>query len=277
MKKEFLIGFSPCPNDTFIFDAMVNGKIDTEGCIFNYETADVETLNNEARRNTYDLTKLSFFAYPAVSDVYQLLDSGSALGNNCGPLLIAKKEFPLEDIPLLNVAIPGHFTTANFLLMFAFPDLKTKNEIVFSGIEDAVLSGKCDAGVIIHENRFTYMQKGLRKLLDLGEYWETKTAHPIPLGGIAVKRELPDETKYALNRIMHRSVAFALENPDHSEKFVRHHAQEMEAAVTKQHIQLYVNNYTLSLGNKGKEAVEYMFDFAFSQGLIGELPTEIFL
>lgn len=277
MKKEIFIGFSPCPNDTFIFDAMVNGKIDTEGYSFLFETHDVETLNLQAKQVKFDLIKLSFFAFPAVAEKYQLLDSGSALGSNCGPLLISKSKFPFSEISDLKIAIPGIHTTANFLLSFAFPDAKNKTEYVFSGIEDAVISGKCDAGVIIHENRFTYMQKGLQKLMDLGEYWESQTGHPIPLGGIAVKRELPEETRHALNRIMQRSVAFALENPESSENFVRTFAQEMNDNVVKQHIQLYVNDYTLNLSEKGRSAIEFMFSYAFKQGLIVEIPREIFL
>jgi 1,4-dihydroxy-6-naphthoate synthase len=277
MKKCLTIGFSPCPNDTFIFDAMVHGKIDTEGYTFSFETADVETLNALAIQHKYDLTKLSFFAYPTVASKYQLLHSGSALGSNCGPLLISKNSYPLSEIPNLKIAIPGVHTTANFLLSYAFPDAKNKTELVFSDIENAVISGRCDAGVIIHENRFTYMQHGLRKLLDLGEYWETQTGHPIPLGGIAIKRELHTETRQALNRIMKRSIVYALQNPESSKDFVIAHAQEMQQDVMKKHIELYVNHYTESLGTKGTEAINFMYSYAFEKGLITQMPADIFV
>lgn len=277
MKKEITLGFSPCPNDTFIFDAMVHGKIDTEGFIFHYDTADVETLNLQAVQRKFDMTKLSFFAYPAVAKNYQLLHSGSALGNNCGPLLISKKVYPLTEVPSLSIAIPGLRTTANFLLSYAFPNAKNKTELVFSEIENALVTERFDAGVIIHENRFTYAQKGLHKILDLGEHWETKTGHPIPLGGIAVKRDFPEETKQALDRIMQRSVSYALQNQEASEDFVTANAQEMQSDVVKKHINLYVNHYTESLGDKGIEAIHFMYRFAFENGLIAELPADIFV
>lgn len=277
MTQHITLGFSPCPNDTFIFDAMAHGKIDTEGYRFSFETADIETLNSQAIQGKYDLTKLSFFAYPAVVKKYQLLHAGSALGNNCGPLLISKNDFPLSEVPSLHIAIPGIMTTANFLLTYAFPEARNKTELVFSEIEKSLLDGRFDAGAIIHESRFTYMQKGLRKLIDLGEYWETQTGHPIPLGGIAVKRDLPQETKQALNRIMKRSVAYALQNPESSKDFVTSHAQEMQPEVMKKHIGLYVNHYTESLDTKGMEAIHFMYRLAADNGLIAEMPEDIFV
>ena len=277
MTQRITLGFSPCPNDTFIFDAMVHGKIDTEGFHFSFETADIETLNAQTIQHKYDLTKLSFFAYPAVTGDYQLLHSGSALGNNCGPLLISKNNFSLSEVPSLRIAIPGIRTTANFLLTYAFPEARNKTELVFSEIEKALIDGRFDAGTIIHESRFTYMEKGLRKLMDLGEYWETQTGQPIPLGGIAVKREFPQETKQALDRIMKRSVAFALQNPESSKDFVTSHAQEMQPEVIKKHIGLYVNHYTESLGTKGLEAIHFMYRFAANNGMIAEIPKDVFV
>ncbi len=253
------LGFSPCPNDTFIFDAMIHGKIDTEGLDFQVEMADVEVLNKKAMEGTIDITKLSYHAYAYLTHQYQLLHSGSALGNNCGPLLIAKKEFTYKQIPTLKVAIPGKYTTANFLLSYAFPNLNNRKEMLFSDIENAVLTENADAGLIIHENRFTYMEKGLVKLIDLGEYWEMNTGLPIPLGGIVVRRNIPTDTQQKINRVLSRSVEFALKNPDQTLPFVRQYAQEMDDKVMMQHINLYVNDYTLDLGEKGRQAIRHMY------------------
>ncbi|MCB0519510.1 MAG: 1,4-dihydroxy-6-naphthoate synthase, partial [Saprospiraceae bacterium] len=245
------IGFSPCPNDTFIFDALVNGKIDTEGIEFEVVMADVEALNKQAFAGDIDITKLSYHAYAYLVKTYVLLDAGSALGKNCGPLLIAKR--PLSDAEVNNghIAIPGKFTTANFLFSLAFPEAGKKQEMVFSEIEGAVLGGKADAGLIIHENRFTYQQKGLIKIIDLGEFWESSTGLPIPLGGIVVKRSLPSEVKLLVNRLVAKSVRYALENPAGTKEFVRSHSQEMEDEIINEHIKLYVNDFTVSLGGSG--------------------------
>ena len=175
------LGFSPCPNDTFIFDAMVNNKIDTEGLSFEVTIADIEELNRRAFRRSLDITKLSYYAYAYLIKDYVLLHAGSALGNNCGPLLISKPEYLKSTVENLTIAIPGMYTTANFLLSLAYPDVTKKVEMRFLDIENAILQNKVDAGVIIHENRFTYQLRGLVTILDLGEYWETQTGLPIPL------------------------------------------------------------------------------------------------
>lgn len=256
------LGFSPCPNDCFIFDALVHQRIDCEGLEFNVVLEDVETLNQKAMRGELDITKLSFHAYGHVLDKYILLRAGSALGFNCGPLLISKNEITDIKSQIKSVAIPGKLTTANFLLSIAFPDLKNKIEYVFSDIENAVLTQEVDAGLIIHENRFTYQEKGLKKVVDLGEYWESLIHAPIPLGGIVIKRDVDDDLQQKVNRLIKKSVEYAFKNPEASMPYVRAHAQEMKEEVMKKHIALYVNEYSIDLGETGKNAVQLLFDKA---------------
>lgn len=279
MSQQLTLGFSPCPNDTFIFDALLHHKIDTEGLDFVPHIADVEELNSKAFKGDLAITKLSYHAYAYVSDKYQLLNAGSALGNNCGPMLIAKEEIAdlQQTIKEMKVAIPGKFTTANFLLGVAFPEVREKVATLFSDIEGAVIDSRVDAGLIIHENRFTYQQKGLKKLIDLGEYWETKTGLPIPLGGIAIKRDLPQELKEKVNRVLRASVEFAFANPDSSKDYVKAHSQEMEDDVIRQHIGLYVNDFSIDLGAKGKQAVEKLYQIATENGIIPGLVEPVFV
>lgn len=255
------LAYSPCPNDTFMFDAMVNQKIDTEGLSFEVSLKDVEALNNDAFKNIYDVSKVSFNACLGLADSYQLLKSGSALGNNCGPILISKiKDRHLDANS--KIAIPGIYTTANMLLTIARPDLKNKIPHLFSEIEQKVISEEVDAGLIIHENRFTYQEKGLFKLIDLGEFWERKTGLPIPLGGIIVKKSIDLSTKLKIERVMKRSIEFAFDQPDSSNNYVIKHAQEMDFDVVKSHISLYVNHYSLELGKIGIKAIERLFEEA---------------
>jgi len=269
------LGYSPCPNDTFIFDAMIHGKIDTEGLQFEVQLGDVEELNRKAFAGDLDMTKLSYHAYAHLSEPYRLLQSGSALGRNCGPLLIAKSDLDRSEIEAGTIAIPGMYTTANFLLSLAYPNAQNKQETLFSDIEQAVLDGKVDAGLIIHENRFTYQDKGLVKLMDLGEFWEGSTGHPIPLGGIVLKRSLGDELYEKVNRVLQRSVQYAFDHPDSSQDYVSAHAQEMDPAVMRQHINLYVNDFTVDLGAEGRNAVERLFSMAHEKGVIEE-AIEVF-
>ncbi len=271
------LGFSPCPNDTFIFDAMIHKKIDTEGLDFEVIMADVEVLNKKAMQGDIHISKLSYHAYAYLTHQYVLLNSGSALGNNCGPLLIAKKQYTPQEIPKLNIAIPGKYTTANFLLTYAYPNLNTPKEMLFSDIENAVLHEETEAGLIIHENRFTYTQKGLVKLIDLGEYWETQTGFPIPLGGIVIHRNIPVEVQQKVDRTLRRSVEFALNQPEQTMSFVRQHAQEMDEAVMMQHIQLYVNDFTVNLGTKGRQAIRHVYDKAAELGIVNISNTDIFV
>ena len=276
---KITVGFSPCPNDTFIFDALVNKRIDTEGLEFHIQLGDVETLNSKAFNAELDITKLSYHAFAYMTDNYQLLRSGSALGKNCGPILIAKEEIShlRSQISHLKIAIPGKYTTANFLLGIAFPDAKNKTEMVFSEIENAVLQDKADAGLIIHENRFTYQSKGLKKLIDLGEFWETKTGLPIPLGGIAIRKNFPLEVKLKVERLIRKSIEFAFANPEASKEYVRCHSQEMEASVIQSHINLYVNNYSVNLGAEGEKAVKEMYAIGKENRIIPEMPDGIFI
>jgi len=266
--RHLSIGFSPCPNDTFIFYALLHGKIDAEGITFEPIIEDVEALNRRAFAGELDATKLSYHAFAHLTERYALLDAGSALGNNCGPLLIAQQPMDEASVNAARIAIPGKMTTANFLLSLAFPKAQQKTELLFSEIEGAVLRGDVDAGLIIHENRFTYQQKGLVKILDLGEYWETTTGLPIPLGGIVVNRDLSLETQQSINRVMRRSVQYAFDHPSDVMPFVRQHAQEMEAAVMLAHIELYVTRHTVDLGYDGREAVRQMFRIALEKGVL---------
>lgn len=190
---KLTLGFSPCPNDTFIFDALVNKKIDTDGFEFDIFLEDVQTLNQWALQQKLDITKISYGVFPLLTDNYNLLDAGGALGKGVGPLLISKKQFPFSEINNCKIAIPGKNTTAHLLFSLAFPEAVKKEFMIFSAIEYAVLNGNVDCGVIIHENRFTYQQKGLIKIMDLGEYWEEKTSCPIPLGGIVMKKSYETE------------------------------------------------------------------------------------
>lgn len=271
------LGFSPCPNDTFIFDAMIHGKIDTEGLTFDLILGDVEELNQRAFRGDLDITKLSFHAFAHLLDTYCLLDSGSALGRNCGPLLIAKQPLDKPTIEAGTIAIPGKYTTANFLLNLAYPAAQNKQETLFSEIESAVLEEKVNAGLIIHENRFTYQERGLVKLLDLGEFWESTTGMPIPLGGIVAQRKLNREILETVNRVLRRSVEYAFANPKSALPYIRQHAQEMDEEVMYAHIDLYVNSYSLDLGREGKEAVQFLFEKAISLGQIPASEKAIFL
>lgn len=262
------LAFSPCPNDTFIFDALVHGKIDTEGLGFDYRMDDVESLNRLALAGNIDMVKVSFHAWLYLTRQYILLNSGSALGFGNGPLLIAKKEFSGKDLKRISVAIPGMYTTAHLLFRIAFPEIEEKQFMVFSEIEDAILAGKVDAGVIIHENRFTYEQKGLKKIVDLGEYWEHLTQSPIPLGGIVVRKTLKKEIIDKLQRIMHRSVIYALEHPNDAMLFVRSNAKELDIDVIEKHIGLYVNRFSIDLGAEGKKAVSQLLHVARERGLL---------
>ncbi len=254
------LGFSPCPNDTFIFDALVNRKIDTGDFEFEVILEDVQTLNRWALEKKLDISKVSYGVWPLLQKDYDLLDSGGALGNGVGPLLISKNNILLRDIDQLRVAIPGEQTTAHLLFSLAFPNAKRKKFMVFNQIESAVLNGEVDCGVIIHENRFTYMQKGLVKQIDLGEYWEQKTKAPIPLGGIIMRKEFKESEKSEVERLIRDSVAYAeAYYPDLSEYVVRH-SQEMQESVMRQHIDLYVNHFSLSLGEEGRHAVDILLD-----------------
>lgn len=274
------LGFSPCPNDTFIFDALIHHKIDTEGLEFEVFFEDVESLNQKAFLSELDITKLSYHAYAKVLKDYVLLDAGSALGFGVGPLIIAREALSPDDLrlqPDLRIGIPGLHTTANFLLGIAFPELQNKAVMVFSDIEQALLQGQIDLGLIIHENRFTYQDKGLKKVIDLGEYWEQLTGMPIPLGGIMIKRGHTPELQQKVNRLIRKSMEYAFANPASGIDFIRGHAQEMSEEVMYQHIKLYVNDFSVDLGQQGRQAIRILFDHAVKQGIIPPPQQSLFI
>lgn len=267
MKHKLTLGFSPCPNDTFIFDAIVNKRIEVGDFELEVVLADVEELNRMAADGKLDVTKISYNAFAYVHYQYQLLNGGSALGNNCGPLLIAKDKLTESELKQASIAIPGERTTANFLMSFAYPEVKNKKPLLFSEIESAVANGDVDAGVIIHENRFTYQEKGLVKIADLGEVWERKTGFPIPLGGIAIHRRVRPDYRRKFDRLLKKSVQYAFDHPDASKEYVTCHAQEMDEAVMRSHIDLYVNDHSLDLGEKGKAAIQKMYEVGKQFGM----------
>jgi len=262
------LAISTCPNDTFIFDALVNKRIDTGNFTFELVLADIQELNDLALSANADLVKVSYAVYPFISANYQLLTSGSALGKGVGPIVISKKKIYPDELNSARIAIPGAKTTANLLFSIAFPATKEKKVYLFSDIEDVVLSDEVDAGVIIHENRFTYQKKGLRKVIDLGNFWEEQTGLPIPLGGIAVRRHLPESVKLELNRLVKESVKYAFSNPKNSYPFVRAHAQTLEDEVIQKHIELYVNSFSEEIGESGKKSILRLFAKAEEVGFI---------
>jgi 1,4-dihydroxy-6-naphthoate synthase len=274
---NFSLGFSPCPNDCFIFDALVHKKIDTQGLDFDVVMEDVEALNQRAFKGDLDITKLSYHAFLYLTNQYALLNSGSALGFNCGPLLVKDSKTQIENIDHASIAIPGKYTTANFLLSLAFPKAINKKEILFSDIEEAVLSQKVDAGLLIHENRFTYKEKGLEKIIDLGEFWESLIHAPIPLGGIVIKRSVDVKLQQTMDVLIKQSTQYAFANPESCMPFVKQHAQEMSEEVMKKHIALYVNEFSIDLGAIGKNAIQLLIDKASENGLIEGVAPHIFV
>lgn len=275
MKLTF--SFSPCPNDCFMFEAIVNQRIELEGLDFSVRLADIEALNQSTFAAATDVTKLSYHALAYCLDVYELLDAGSALGTDCGPLVVAKREISKEEVAAgkLNIAIPGKYTTANFLLNLAFPKAQNKTELLFSEIPSVLLTGQVDAGVVIHEGRFSYQSQGLQRIIDLGEWWHAETGLPLPLGGVAIKRSLPSDVKERVNRVVRRSVQYALAHPDAGSDFVRAHASDMNEEIIWQHINLYVNEYSIELGEKGERAVKTLFEEGQATGMLPALRTAL--
>jgi 1,4-dihydroxy-6-naphthoate synthase len=274
---KLTLGFSPCPNDTFIFDAMVNGHIDTHGITFDHVMEDVQTLNLWAAEGKLDITKLSYNTFLHTVEQYALLHSGSALGQGVGPLLVANKPLDLTRAADLKIAIPGLNTTANLLLSLALPEAKNKTEMIFSDIEAAVLDGRFDAGLIIHEGRFTYQKKGLVKLMDLGDWWEQATHAAIPLGGIVIRRDMGAKLAATVDGIIRESLAWSWKRYPQLTDFITNNAQEMEEEVMRKHIQLYVNDYTTDLGEVGRSAINTLFTKANAAGLLQSgMPDNIF-
>lgn len=276
MNTRFSLAFSPCPNDTFMFEGLVNQRLKSNLAV-DYQLLDIEMLNEAALEKRYDFTKLSFGVYPKVAEHYQVTASGCALGYKCGPLLISKPGTDLASLKNQVIAIPGIHTTANLYLGILFPELKNKKEYLFSEIEQAVLKEEVAAGLIIHENRFTYAAKGLISLADLGDEWEKRTGLPVPLGCIAVKRNLPAEQKKQLQAALRESIELAFAHPELSKDFVACHAQEMSPEVQQQHIQLYVNNFSVDLGEAGENAIRFLFKEGARLGLLPPLKDSVFL
>jgi 1,4-dihydroxy-6-naphthoate synthase len=272
MQTNFTLGFSPCPNDTFIFDALVNNKIDTEGLSFDTVLEDVQTLNRWAIEGKLDITKLSYGVLPLVLDNYTVLNSGSALGKGVGPLLIANRQFSIDNLVEDQlIAIPGENTTAHLLFSLAYPKAKNKVFLRYDEIEQFVLANK-GLGVIIHENRFTYQDKGLIKIIDLGDYWEKETNNPIPLGGIVIRRSYGIELQQKIDRLIRKSIEYAFGNYPELTDYIRIHSQEMSEDVMRKHIDLYVNNYSIDLGTEGKSAIHKLVD-VYKQTRADTLPA----
>lgn len=253
---NFTLGFSPCPNDTFIFDALVNKKIDTGDFHFDVRLEDVETLNELAKKERLDLTKISYGVLPLVAKNYVVMNSGSALGKGVGPLLISQKPVDFDQVEHYTIAIPGENTTAHLLFSLAFPNAKNKIFKRYDEIESSVLQSEKILGVIIHENRFTYMDRGLYKIVDLGNFWEEKTGLPIPLGGIVAKRSFDENVLMKVDALIKESMEYAFENYPLITGYVKQHSQEMEPEVMKKHIDLYVNKFSINLGKDGRNAIQ---------------------
>ncbi len=276
MRNPITLGYSTCPNDTFIFYAAAHKRIDLEGLRFDIRLEDVETLNQWAENSVLQITKLSFAGLGHILDRYALLESGAALGRGCGPLIVAKTGLTPDTLRDARIAVPGIRTTANLLLGLFLGRPPKACPMRFDKVMPAVAGGDFDAGVVIHEGRFTYPDYGLTCIEDLGEWWESQTGLPIPLGGIAVKRDMgPDAAKTVAN-IIRRSVRFALENPTETEPYVRRYAGELAADVIQNHIGLYVNRFTENLGSEGVNAVETLFSRARSAGLLPDTKNSLF-
>jgi 1,4-dihydroxy-6-naphthoate synthase len=278
---KLTIGFSPCPNDTFIFDALLNGALDTDGLEFEPVLEDVETLNQWAIAGKLAITKVSYGVVPLILANYGMLNNGGAMGMGVGPLLITTPEnsrLPIETLRKLPIAIPGENTTAHLLMSYAFPDWQQKKFMVFHEIEAAILSGRVAAGVIIHENRFTYSEKGLVLIKDLGKHWEDSLQCPIPLGGIAIQRKLPPHIQETVNRLIQKSIELGWQQYPLLSNYVKEHAQEMSEDVMRKHIQLYVNDFSLSAGPIGKKAVATLLEvYANIRGISMDAELPVFV
>ena len=280
---KLAIGFSPCPNDTFIFDALVNNKINSDGITFEAHLEDVETLNQMAIQETLMVSKVSYAVIPEVLENYIVLNSGSALGTGVGPLLIGISHIPENEINNCLIAIPGQHTTAHRLFSLAFPGAKNKIFLRYDEIEEFVLSGASSpagapvkAGVIIHENRFTYENKGLKKIIDLGNFWQRKTGLPIPLGGIIGKRGLDVGLLKKVDSLIKESITYAYKNYPELSDYIRNNSQEMDERIMRKHIDLYVNNYSLNLGPEGEKAVTEFLNIKHQPGF-DPLSKPVFL
>lgn len=257
--KRYSIAISPCPNDTFVFYALINHKIPMHGIEMDFLFFDIEELNLATINHQFDLCKISYALVPKVSEKYNLLTSGGALGRGCGPLLITHHTQSFQLNPMHRVVLPGKHTTASFLFSHFFPNHQQVFHQLFSTIENQLQQHQFDAGVIIHESRFTYQQWGLNKLLDLGAAWEERYHLPIPLGGVVIKKSIHIDTQKQINQLIKNSIDYAWNHMEEVLEFCKCHAQEMDQEVMTAHIRLYVNEYTKSLGSNGKIAIEKLF------------------
>lgn len=274
--RPLTLGYSPCPNDTFIFYGLIHGKVDTKGIVFKEILSDVEDLNQKAFNAEIDVTKVSYHAYGYLRKDYKLLRAGGAIGRGCGPLIVAKERYNIKDLRDKRIAIPGRLTTAYLLLMLYDPELcLNPSMMTFDRIIPTVSSGEVDAGLIIHESRFTYPSYGLKEIIDLGKWWEEETGLPIPLGCIIAKRSLGDELCEKINNFIKKSLEYSLANPSESVDYIKRHSQELSDDVIKQHISLYVNNYSLDMGDEGEKAVEELLNRAEEAGIIPRLPSSV--
>lgn len=273
--RTIRVGLSPCPNDTFLFHALLEGLVEVPGLRFEPVFDDVEALNQRAERGELEVTKASFHAYGHLRHAYRLLASGAALGRGCGPLLVERADAPRADLSTARVAIPGRWTSAALLLRLWMPGLDPQRleVMTFDRILRAVATGDAEAGLIIHESRFTYHEHGLRARQDLGLWWEETRGLPIPLGGILARRSLDEETFRRIERGIRRSVVHARAHPESSRAFVREHAQELSDDVTSQHIGLYVNDFTVDLGDEGRRAVDDLLHAAEEAGIVPSVPS----
>lgn len=276
--RTLTLGYSPCPNDTFIFYALVHGRIGTGGLAFREVLDDVETLNQMARQARLDVTKVSFHAFAHLRDAYCLLRSGGALGRGCGPLVIARDTADMQALRGKTIAVPGELTTAFLLLQVFDPSLKEQVRIMpFHRIVDAVKQGETDAGLIIHESRFTYQQQGLYQVADLGAWWEQETGLPIPLGCIIARRSLGRTAVQQVDSLIHESVAYAFAHRRETKDYIKRYAQELEDDVIDRHIELYVNEYTRDIGEDGIRAVRELFSRAAARSIVPPSSQPLFL
>jgi 1,4-dihydroxy-6-naphthoate synthase len=276
MKRFLTLGYSTCPNDTFMFHALAHGLIDCKGLSFDIRLADVERLNQWAETGTLDVTKLSVAAFGRVQDRYALLGSGAALGRGCGPLIVARQRVDLTRLGEIPIAVPGLGTTAYLLLCLYLGKKPRAVPMTFNEILPAIRAKQFEAGVIIHEGRFTYESYGMVCIQDLGQWWEEYTGMPIPLGAIAIRRDLPGTVAESMERLIETSVAYALKNPDASGDYIRRHAAELDPQVIRRHIDLYVNRFSVDLGEEGKRAVETLFRLARQRGALPENDAPLF-
>jgi 1,4-dihydroxy-6-naphthoate synthase len=286
--KPLSLGYSPCPNDTFIFYAMMHGKVNTENLSFTEELLDVETLNQKAANTELDITKVSYHAFGQLRNTYRLMRSGGAMGRGCGPLLITKKDFTIEELKNKRIAIPGKLTTAYLLLQLLYHSSKTSGsrlqapdsvfiEMPFDRIVQAIANDEVDAGLIIHESRFTYQSYGLKQIIDLGEWWEKETGLPIPLGGIIANQSLGEDVIIKVNEVLKRSVEYAFQNRTEPMSYIKKHSQELSDDVINRHIDLYVNDFSIDIGDDGEKAITELLSRAEDAGIIPESDRPVFV